>query len=110
MAAVRERDLRGLAEQYRIVFEPQSASSDWPLMYRATFESIRKIADVKFDTFSASIVIRSSEEPWRERVKCRAEWLAARAARIFSQQRNESGWRFGLENVVLQRFSVEVAW
>jgi len=110
MAAVPERDLRRLAKRYRIAFKPPLASSDWPLEHKATFESIQKIGDLKFDTFSASIDIRSSEEPWRERVKHRAEWLAARAARLFSQQRNEPGWRFGLENDVLQRFSVEVAW
>ena len=110
MVVVSKRDLRRLAKRYRITFKPPSASSDWPLVHKATFENIRKIGDLKFDTFSASIDIRSSEEPWREEVKRRAEWLAARAARLFSQQRNESGWRFGLENDVLQRFSVEVAW
>ena len=110
MAAVPERDLRRLAKRFRIAFKSPLVSSDWPLVHKATFESIRKIGDVKFDTFSASIDIRSSEEPWRERVKYRAEWLAVRAARLFSQQRNEPGWRFGLENDVLQRFSVEVAW
>jgi hypothetical protein len=110
MDAVPERDLRRLAKRYRIAFKPPLASSDWPPVHKATFESILKIGNSKFDTFSASIDIRSSEEPWREKVKYRAEWLAARAARLFSQQRNEPGWRFGLENDVLQRFSVEVAW
>jgi hypothetical protein len=110
MVAVPKSDLRKLAKRYRIAFKPPLASSDWPLAHKATFESIRKISDLKFDTFSSSIDIRSSEEPWRERVKYRAEWLAAGAARLFSQQRNEAGWRFGLENHVLQRLSVEVAW
>jgi len=110
MPAISERDLRRLAKRYRIAFKPPLASNDWPLAHKATFESIRKIGDLKFDTFSASIDIRSIEEPWREGVKHRAEWLAARAARLFSQQRNEAGWRFALENDVLQRFSVEVAW
>jgi hypothetical protein len=29
---------------------------------------------------------------------------------LFNQQRNEAGWRFGLENDVLRRFSFKVAW
>jgi hypothetical protein len=108
--AKRKRDLLGLAKRYGIAFKPPLASSDWPLTHKDTFESIRKIGNFKFDSFSASIDIRSSEEPWRERVKYRAERLAARAARLSSQQRNEAGWRFGVENDVLQRFRVEVAW
>jgi len=108
MAANSDRDLRKLAREYGIAFKP--SSSDWPLAHQASFNSIQKIGDLKFDTFSASIDIRSSEEPWREKVKDRAEWLATRAAHLFNQRRNESGWRFGLENDVLRRFSVEVAW
>jgi hypothetical protein len=90
-----------------IAFKP---SSDWPSVHKASFDSIQKIGDLKFDTFSASIDIRSSEEPWREGVKYRAKWLADRAAHLLNQRRNESGWRFGLENDVLRRFSFEVAW
>ena len=43
-------------------------------------------------------------------MKARVEWLCQRAERLFSQERNEAGWRFGLENHILGRFSVEVAW
>lgn len=99
-----------LIKEYGIAFRPPVTPSDWPLVHKETFNSIQKIGDLKFETFSASIDIRSSEEPWREKVKHRAEWLATCAARLFEQHRNEPGWRFGLENHVLQRFSVEVAW
>jgi hypothetical protein len=110
MADKSRLDLQTLIKRYRINFEPPLSSNEWPLMHKVHFESIRKVGDLKFDTFSASIDIRSSEQPWRESTKRRAEFLAARAARLSKQGRNEEGWRLGLENVVLRRFSVEVAW
>jgi hypothetical protein len=104
------RDLRRLAKRYGITIQSPPNAQQWPAVHQRLFESIRKIGDRKFDSFCASIDIRSNDEPWREQTKYRAEWLANRAARLFNQQRNESGWRFGLENDVLRRFSVEVAW
>jgi hypothetical protein len=102
-----DRDLRRLAK--RITFKSIS-SEQWPSAHQNSFQSIRKIGDQKFDNFCASIDIRSNGEPWREQTKHRAEWLSERATQLFNQQRNKAGWRFGLENDVLRRFSVEVAW
>jgi hypothetical protein len=104
------RDLRRLAKRYRITMQSPQNAQLWPAVHQCLFESLRKIGDQKFDNFSASIDIPSNDEPWREQTKDRADWLAKRAAHLFKQQRNESGWRFGLENDVLRRFSVEVAW
>ncbi|PQE30536.1 1,4-alpha-glucan branching enzyme protein [Rutstroemia sp. NJR-2017a WRK4] len=103
------RDLRRLAKRYGITIQSPPNAHLWPAVHRGLFESLRKVGDQKFDNFSASIDIRSNDEPWREQTKHRAEWLAKRAAHLFNQQRNEAGWRFGLENDVLRRFSVEVA-
>ena len=105
-----DRDLRRLAKKHRIVFKPPVDAEQWPSAYKNTFENIKKIGVQKFESFCAAIDIRSAEEPWKERTKYRAEWLAKRAARLFHQERNEAGWRFGLENDVLRIFSVEVAW
>lgn len=100
--------LRRLAKSYRIGFK--LPSDDWPAAHSTTFQNIKKLGDQKFDSYCESVSIRSHGEPWTEQTKHRAEWLANRASRIFGQQRNEAGWRFGLENDVLRRFSVEVAW
>jgi hypothetical protein len=99
--------LRRLAKVYRIFF--RTPTYPWPAAHSSTFQNIKKLGDQKFDTYSESVNIRSHEEPWTEQTKHRAEWLANRASRLFGQQRNEAGWRFGLENDVLRRFSVEVA-
>ncbi|OCK89918.1 uncharacterized protein K441DRAFT_680777 [Cenococcum geophilum 1.58] len=104
-----DNDLRRLAKRYGIIFKPPLSAEEWPAAHRCTFGDIRKIGSQSFDTFCASIGIRSSEEPWREQTKLRAEWLTERASRLFTQERNEAGWRFGLENDVFRRFSFEVA-
>lgn len=110
MADDKERDLRRLAKRFKITFKMISTPQQWPPEHQSSFQSIRRIGDQKLNTFSANIDIRSNDEPWKEQTKHRAEWLVKRAARLFDQQRNESGWRFGLENDIFRRFSVEVAW
>jgi len=106
-----DRDrLRMLIKQYRITFKDPMKSNEWPSAHKDNFENIRKIRDQNFDSFCANIDIRSRDEPWRERTKYRAEWLAKRACRLFNQQPIEAGWRFGLENDVLRRLNIEVAW
>jgi hypothetical protein len=105
-----DRDLRRLAQRYRITFKSISNTQQWPSQHKDSFQSVRKIGDKKIDNYCADIDIRPNDEPWKGQTKHRAEWLAKRAAQLFNQQRNEAGWRFGLENDVLRRFSVEVAW
>jgi hypothetical protein len=110
MAQELDRDLRRLAKRYRIRFKPPGLPDQWPAAHRTTFENIRAIGEQKLDSFCASIDIHFNDQPWRKQTKNRAEWLAKRATQLFNQQRNEAGWRFGLENDVLQRFGFEVAW
>ncbi|EPE33464.1 hypothetical protein GLAREA_06477 [Glarea lozoyensis ATCC 20868] len=104
-----ERDLRRLTKRFGITIQSASNTHHWPAAHQQTFQSILKIGDEKFDSFSASIDIRSTEEPWREATKSRAEYLAKRASELFNQERNESGWRLALESLIFYRFSVEVA-
>lgn len=110
MASDTDRDLRRLAKVHRIAFLPQLSADQWPSKHRKTFENIRKIGSRPYDTYCANFDIRSNEEPWKQQTKQRATWLAERTARLLTQQRNEAGWRFGLENDVLRRFTIEVAW
>jgi hypothetical protein len=100
--------LRRLAKRYLISF--RSPSDEWPAAHGGTFQNIKSLGEQKFDSYCESVTIRSLDEPWTKQTKARAEWLAKRAEHLFGQQRNEAGWRLGLENEVLRRFSVEVAW
>jgi hypothetical protein len=110
MASDDDRDLRRLAKRFRIFYKQLVSSEQWPTAHRKTFSNIQKLGESKFETFCASVDIRLTEEPWREQIQHRAQWLATRASRLRQESRNESGWRFGLENDVFLRFHVEVAW
>jgi hypothetical protein len=100
--------LRRLVKRYKIRF--RSPSHPWPAAHSTTFQTIKTLGEQQFNTYSENVNIRSHEEPWTAQTKNRAEWLANRASRLSTQQRNEAGWRFSLETDVLRRFSVEVAW
>ncbi len=107
-ASEKDRDLRRLIKKFRINFKPPS-HGQLPSCHKNTFDQIRVIRDIRFDSYCAENVILN-EEPWTAQTKRRAEWLSNRAATLIYQQRNEAGWRFDLENDVLHRFMVEVAW
>ncbi|CAI7636422.1 unnamed protein product [Penicillium glandicola] len=101
MAENNLRNLRRLAKKYNIRF--RLASEPFPDCHVDTFKNIEELGSYRFETYAENASIRSAEEPWARQTKSRAEWLAHRAAGLFKQNRNEAGWRFGLENDVLRR-------
>jgi hypothetical protein len=105
-----DRNLRREAKKHRIEFVSASKSSQWPSVHAVTFGNIQKIKRKTFDTYSADIDPRSNDEPWKEQTKRRAQRVASRARSLVKQDRNESGWRFSLENCILERFTIEVVW
>ncbi|KAK2760893.1 hypothetical protein FQN54_002133 [Arachnomyces sp. PD_36] len=107
MAEDRLETLRRLARTHRITF--RAPSDEWPAAHRVTFNDIETAGNHKFDSYQEIVGASSAEKPWTKQTKARAEWLAKRASTLFGQRRNEAGWRLGLENDVLRRFSVEVA-
>ena len=108
MAEDSKREQRRLMKKFGIVFRPPD-HRPWPSEHYNTFATIQKIGDHKFDGFDVDNII-SNERPWTGQIKVEAERVAQRAGRLLGQNRNEAGWRFALENDVLHRFQVEVAW
>ncbi|KAF4175461.1 hypothetical protein CNMCM8060_007286 [Aspergillus lentulus] len=107
MAEDHLRTLRRLMKRYNIRF--LRLDEGVPELHAETFNNIKKLGSYQFDVYSAGVNIWSSKEPWKQQIKARAEWLCQRAERLFGQERNEAGWRFGLENHILGRFLAEVA-
>ncbi|GKZ37575.1 hypothetical protein AbraIFM66950_009188 [Aspergillus brasiliensis] len=101
------QELRRLMKRYRIRF--QLPGEPWPAQHAGSFGNIKALGDYKYESYFAGVNIWTSQEPWKQQIKARADWLHQRAKRLYSQERNEAGWRFGLENDVLLRFSAEVA-
>jgi hypothetical protein len=102
------RELRRLAKKLGISFKGPGSGAP-PPEHQETFNLIAEIRNKNLDDYRKDITLKSSE-PWRQQTYDRAKWLASRAANLVSQQRNEAGWRFSLENDVFHRFRVEVAW
>jgi hypothetical protein len=108
MSTEKDLDLRRLMKVFRISFKHKNFDN-LPTRHKNTFEKIRIIRDIRFDSYCAENILLD-KEPWTAQTKRRAEWLSKRATTLIYQQRNEAGWRFDLENDVLHRFLVEVAW
>lgn len=102
------RKLKSLADQYHISQKLQSDS--WPPALEPTFQCIKNLSQTTFQAYSDGINGRSENEPWRRQNKARAEWLVEQAGRLSKNPVNESAWRMRIENAILERFSVEVAW
>ena len=89
---------------------PISYTTKWPPQHHRHFDMIQKIGATSFPNYCSSLDIDSNDRPWREKTKQRTEWIAGRSSDLFKQQRNEAGWRFGVENAIFMRFHAEVAW
>jgi hypothetical protein len=102
------QSLRRLAKRFNI--RDRREGEDWPETHRTTFQNIESFKKYRYDTYIPGVSVFADREPWKQQTKARALWLVKRAQRLSAQERNEAGWRFGLENDVLRRFTVEVAW
>lgn len=88
MAEDHLQSLRRLMKRYRIRF--QLLGEEWTALHADTFSNIKALGSSSFDTYSVGVSIWSSNEPWKQQIKDRAEWLNQRAQRLFSQEHNES--------------------
>jgi hypothetical protein len=100
--------LRILARQYCI--NQKGQSHNWPWTHSPAFGNVREVGETRFQVYSDSVDVSSNNIPWRRQNKARAEWLVEQAKRLSENGANESAWRMRIENVILERFSVEVAW
>jgi hypothetical protein len=110
MASDLDREPRRLMKKHRIFVRPYTKDTLLPPAHKEIFEDILELGNYRLSSYTATIDVRTKDEPWRRQTKCRVEWLSKRARALKEQRRNEAGWRFNLENHVLHRLLVEVAW
>ncbi|KAI9044025.1 putative acid phosphatase [Aspergillus affinis] len=77
MAEDHLQSLWRLMKRYSIRF--RLPGEDRPALHVDTFNNIKTLGSYSFDTYSAGVSIRSSNEPWKQQIKFRAEWLNQRA-------------------------------
>lgn len=99
-----------LAKHLHINFLGPVQPNGWPSIHERLFSDVQKLGRRGFDEFMESITIDTLEKPWRNATRNRAVRLSKLAEECFWGRRNESTWRFTIENEIMHRFSVEVAW
>ena len=102
------RRLKVLGRKYCI--NQKGQSDDWPLTHSSTFQDVQEVGETQFQGYNDSINGSPDDRPWRRQNEARAEWLVKQAERLSENTANENTWRMRVENVILERFSVEVAW
>jgi hypothetical protein len=103
-------DFQAILRDRRIFFDPPHSFKERPSKRGDHFDSIRQYCNYTFERYSESTDIHSINEPWKQATKSRAKFIANRAYHLSKQNRNEEDWRMNLENDVLHRFNVEIAW
>ena len=105
------RKLRLLADRYRI--KQRHQNEPWPAAQVSTFQKVAQVNRQSFETYSESIDDQSGSASYSnvKKYNCdRAKWLVDQASRLSSNTTNESGWRMRIENTILERLSLQVAW
>lgn len=102
------RNLEKLAGQYGILQKTESDA--WPSSLQSTVRHVELLAKIDFQSYSSSCSSSSRNEPWKRENTARTEWLVMQASRLSQNTANENSWRMRIENAILERFSVEVAW
>lgn len=85
-------------------------SGRWPDTHRRWFEDVQKLGRKVYGSYVETTSIDSIEKPWRATAAARAERLTKLAERSYRERKNERGWRCGVEEEIMYRFTVEVAW
>ena len=98
------------ADQLGIEFLGPVGPDRWPQTHERLFADVHKLGRRIYDSFVESISIDSIEKPWRNSMRRRADRRCKLADYAWEERRNESSWRFAIENEIMHRFSVEVAW
>ncbi|KAK6446046.1 hypothetical protein FP744_10002295 [Trichoderma asperellum] len=97
-----------LRKKYGIEFIDDLPGNSWPEPHREIFQSIKELANIKYDEYVAQQNSDGFTAFWRQESKSRARRLIEKAKDCVD--RNEATWRFACEPLVFSRFTAEIAW
>lgn len=99
------------ARQLNIHFLGFVQSTKWPETHTSHFSKIQEAGLCTYDAFVKKITNdRAGDKPWNNATRAHADRLYSLAETCYRERRNEAGWRMGVENEILHRFTIEVAW
>jgi hypothetical protein len=83
---------------------------DIPVELKDQFAVIQILGRISGSNFGLVPNGDTPDKPWQLHTKKRAIQLMRYAARCRRENRNESGWRYEIEQRLFERFDIEVAW
>jgi hypothetical protein len=110
----RDRELRREAKRQGIEvnskkYDPLTVA-DIPPEHKDKFEIVQSLGRILFDNYGFIPNGDTPDKPWQRDIKKRAVQLRQFASRCRDENRNESGWRYEIEQRLFERFDIEVAW
>ncbi|RYP93668.1 hypothetical protein DL770_000199 [Monosporascus sp. CRB-9-2] len=82
---------------------------DVPTEHKDKFDVIQRLGRTSFSNYGCMLGGDAPDKPWQLDIKKRAIQLMRFAARCRRENRNESGWRYEIEQRLFERFDIEVA-
>jgi hypothetical protein len=83
---------------------------DIPPEHKDNFAIIQSLGRISFSNYGFTPNGDTPDKPWQLDIKKRAVQLMRFASRCRRENRNESGWRYEIEQRLFERFDIEVAW
>jgi hypothetical protein len=96
--------LERLLKKYRIIFFEEVAQHDWPPNHTDVFKAAKKLAEIKYDDYTAKgdalgESVAATEEPWKSGEAPGEN--SDRKGKKLCVRRNEATWRLACEPMVL---------
>jgi hypothetical protein len=105
-----KQEERELIDRHKIKFEGPVSPNSWPEQNSAIFTTIRKIEDIKYNTYVSQIQANTPEGVKRMRTVNKAKCLVSAAYDCRLLEANEFTWRSRIEFPLLARFEEDIEW
>ncbi|OQE08712.1 hypothetical protein PENFLA_c129G10443 [Penicillium flavigenum] len=103
-----KQEERELIDKHKIKFEGPVSPASWPEQNSAIFTSIRKIEDIKYNTYLGQIQANTPEGTQRAKTVNKANRLVSAAYDCRVIEANEFTWRSKTEFPLLARFEEDI--
>lgn len=109
MTSAGENNPRRLLHQHRVFLDHDEGESADHKMH---IDNIKELGRYNVNHYQSPVSVEPHKRPWgqQETMLKRVRAIAQKARRCALAEKNEMGWRLGLETEILSRFDIEVIW
>ena len=103
-----------IVKEFRIKFHPlifrPAHPGDVPEEHQTKFKHIQQLGKMSYESYAIQPRPDIIDRPWELENKQRADWIIYKAVRSRDDYSNEDTWRSAIEDLIFQRFEIEVGW